>query len=279
MIDHAGSSVQGPVRSNNEDFIAHEIPGDDNIRSRKGSVFVVTDGVGGSDAGEIASREAAQSFIRTYYESKKRPEAAVRESVQFTNHVIFDLSHDQGGSYRKMETTLTGFVLVDGWIHIGHVGDSRLYRIRPEQNEIVQLTRDHSEVAELMRMGILTADEARRHPRRNVITRSVGSKFVAQADYRSEPLRVGDIFVVCTDGLWEPLEDADILEIVRTGSPSECCTRLTDMALERQTNDNLSVQVVKVLELEEGVSASQAGDHAGGRSLIARMLAKLGFRS
>jgi len=275
MIDHAGSSARGQVRSRYEDFIASHIPSDDAVRARKGSLFAVADGVGGSEAGDVASREAALTLIQCYYESEQRPEKALRKSFQRINHHLFDLSHGGpgGNGFTRTETTLTGFVLVGDQVHVGHVGDSRVYRIRPERDEIVQLTRDHSEVAELARMGVLTADEARRHPRRNIITRSLGSQFAVNADFRTETVSPGDVFILCTDGLWEPVDEKEMIAIVRENEAEEACTQLIQLALHRETTDNLSVQIVKVLELEE--RATEPSFRATARSFLQRSLGLL----
>jgi protein phosphatase len=247
-FDHAGLSEQGPVRENNEDFISHCHPtgteAENNLH--KGSIFVIADGVGGNRAGEVASREAAQFLLQAYYSKSQKPAKAFREAFNETNLHIHDLGHSKP-EYRQMETTLSALCLVGNQYYLGHIGDSRVYQVRG--SEIKQLTSDHSEVGELLRMRLLTAEEARHHPRRNIITRSIGSELLMKADFLTEPLEVGDIFILCTDGLWEPLEDNDIAEIVNRLPAAEACRTLVELALERGTSDNLSIQVIKVLQL------------------------------
>lgn len=225
------------------------------MRLAKGSLFVVADGVGGSRAGEIASNEAAEAVIRSYYSNGKSPGRALQEAFQQANLHVYDMGQTNP-EYRRMETTLSAFALVGDQAYIGHVGDSRIYLVRNQTIE--QLTRDHSEVGELVRMQLLTLEEARHHPRRNVITRSVGSELMLQVDYRHVDVQLGDIFVNCTDGLWEPVEDSDIAEIVSKHSPEESTRLLTDLAVERGTADNLSIQVVKVVEWDRKPSAALA---------------------
>jgi protein phosphatase len=246
--EHAALSDQGPIRENNEDFLAHFSPTDPETSLRKGCIFVVADGVGGNRAGEVASLTASQKLIEAYYAASRMPSKAIRDAFAQANLAVIDLGHTKP-EYRKMETTLSAIGLVGKHLHIGHIGDSRIYRVR--SNEIQQLTTDHSEVGELVRMRLITAEEARHHPRRNVITRSIGSDLLVQVDFRSDPLEVGDIFVLCTDGLWEPVEDDEITEIVTQNSAEAACRLLIDLALERGTADNVSIQVIKVLKLSE----------------------------
>ncbi len=258
MIEHAGSSALGPVRPNNEDCIAHRAPEESEVRLSKGCLFVVADGVGGSRAGEVASKEAADALIQHYYKNGKSPGRALQEAFQQANLHVYDMGQ-VNPDYRRMETTLSAFALVGDQAYIGHVGDSRIYLVRDRQIE--QLTRDHSEVGELVRMQLLTADEARHHPRRNVITRSVGSELMLQVDYRHVDIRLNDIFVTCTDGMWEPVEDSEIAEIVSKHSPEDAVRLLTELGVERGTADNLSIQVVKVVEWERkpALAASKNG--------------------
>ena len=248
MIDHAGISEQGHVRFRNEDFIASQAPEDTPAGQAKGFLCVVADGVGGSGAGDVASREAAQSVVSHYYSGAKRPERALRDAISRANLHVYDLGL-KAGSFR-METTVAVVAVTGDKAYIAHVGDSRIYRVRAS-GQIEPMTRDHSEVAELVRMQILTPENARHHPRRHIITRSVGNQPIVQSSLRVEPLEPGDTFVLCTDGLWEPLEDAEIARIVSAQPPEAACRELIALALERQTTDNVSVQIVRVLEVNE----------------------------
>ena len=249
MIDHAGLSEQGHVRFRNEDFITHQAPDDTPQGIQKGFLCVVADGVGGSGAGDVASREAAEALTRSYYAGSKRPERALRDAISHANLHVYDLGL-KAGSFR-METTIAVVAIAGSRAYIAHVGDSRVYRIR--SGRIEPMTRDHSEVAELVRMQILTPENARHHPRRHVITRSVGNQPIVQSSMRVEPLEPGDTFVLCTDGLWEPLEEAEIAQIVHAHPLPEACQRLVTLALARQSTDNLSVQIVRVVEISKEI--------------------------
>ena len=245
-IDHAGTSDQGRVRFRNEDFIASRCPDADDPARQKGFLFVVADGVGGSGAGDVASREAAQTFVDSYYASGRKPERALRDAFSRANLHVYDLGMKKGSF--QMGTTLAAVALAGDKAYLGHVGDTRIYRVRANA-QIEQMGRDHSEVSELVRMQILTPENARHHPRRNIITRAVGNYPVVQAATRTEYLEPGDAFVLCTDGLWEPVTDAEIAEIVSSHSAAEACRALITLGLERQATDNLSVQVVRVLDV------------------------------
>lgn len=247
-LDYAGLSEQGPVRDNNEDFIAAEIPNDPVAQRQKGGLFMIADGVGGNRAGEVASTQATQKLMRAYYASAKKPLLALQQAFKQTNLHICDLGMSNP-AYRRMATTLSALALVGGQAHIGHVGDTRIYQLR--DSSIQQITRDHSEVGELVRMQILTLEEAQRHPRRHIITRSIGEDLLTRIDYCSAPVLAGDSFVLCSDGLWEPLALHEIAEVVQSATAAAACQRLIALALDRGTADNLSVQVIKVVELAD----------------------------
>jgi serine/threonine protein phosphatase PrpC len=269
MIEHSGISEQGPVRPNNEDFIACRCPEEADVRFSKGHLFVIADGVGGSMAGEVASREAADMLLRLYYTSSRQGAKALQEAFQQANLHVYDLSQSVP-EYRRMQTTLSAIALIGRQAFIGHVGDTRIYQVR--RQKIQQLTWDHSEVAELLRMQIITPEEARHHHRRNIITRSIGSALLLQPDFRTIEVEIGDIFVLCTDGLWEPVTEQEIAAAVAANPPSAACRMLIDLAIERKTTDNLSVQVVKVVEWEEDTTRTASPK----TSLLRRSLQMLG---
>src|SRR5690242_4371948 len=123
-LDYAGLSEQGPVRDNNEDFIAAHVPPDPAMQSQKGCLFAIADGVGGNRAGEIASRTSTEKLIETYYAGGKNPLTALQRAFKQTNLHICDLGMTTP-AYRRMATTLSALALVEGQVYIGHVGDTR----------------------------------------------------------------------------------------------------------------------------------------------------------
>ncbi len=247
-IEFGGVSETGPVREHNEDFIGHLCPEEEAVRARKGCLFVVCDGVGGSAAGEVASREGVETLLRFYGDdASNRPDRALKAGVEAANLRVFDLGME--ARYKRMKTTMAALLLVGESAHIAHVGDTRVYLWR--SGDIRQLTRDHSEVEELARLGIISRDEARHHPRRNIITRSLGSELMLRLDTRIERVLPGDVFLLVTDGVWEPIEDLELATILSCHAPQEACRELVHLALERESSDNLSVQVVRVVATGE----------------------------
>jgi serine/threonine protein phosphatase PrpC len=257
LIDHAGISEQGPIRKRNEDFIGHG-PGDEiEPGHHKGNLFVVCDGVGGSGAGDVASREVTQHVLSTYYSTKRKPEKALIEAISSANLHVYDIS--MKADRLRMETTIAALAIVGHKAFIANVGDTRIYRIR-NHSLIEQLSTDHSEVAEMVKMRILSRENARHHPRRHIITRSLGSFPMIAAATRIEGVVPGDTFVLCTDGLWEPLTDEEIADIATSTPAEDACRRLIELGIERGTNDNVSVQVVTVKEIDSETAMHQLPD-------------------
>lgn len=250
-LEHAGISEQGHVRFKNEDSIGETDPEDDKTRLRRGSLFIIADGVGGHGAGDVASQAGVAVVTEHYYAAMGHPDRALVAAVNRANLHIFDEGIRTNKT--RMQTTLSALVILGSSAYIAHVGDSRIYRIRSEKS-IDQLTRDDSEVAELVRMKIVAPENARHHPRRNIITRAVGSEPVVRPQSKVEQVAVGDTFLMCTDGLWEPVEDLEMADIVANNETAKACQILVDLGLERQSKDNISVQIIKVTHLEEGLA-------------------------
>jgi serine/threonine protein phosphatase PrpC len=260
QVEASGLSEAGPHREINEDslgaFVPQEAPG----AERKGYLYVVADGMGGHLAGEVASATAVSTLREEYYSpsSHSRIEPALRQAVQAANLRVHDLAH-RHAEYRSMGTTLTSVALAGNCAYVAHVGDSRAYHWRSGQ--LNQLTADHSEAAELVRMRILKPDKVRSHPGRSVLTRSIGTTLISRPDFLRQPIASGDRFILCSDGLWSEVEDAELTEVVGAGSPAEACRELMDRVLARGCPDNASVQVLHVVSLaqEEEPARSRIG--------------------
>jgi serine/threonine protein phosphatase PrpC len=194
----AGRSDTGRKRRHNEDAYVMHPP-----------VFAVADGMGGAQAGELASRLAAETV-----EDEQADAAGVQRVtslVQAANRRVYERSREDT-AFSGMGTTMTVALVEDGVVTIGHVGDSRAYMIR--DGSLEQLTHDHSLVAELVRSGKLTPEEAEHHPQRSVITRALGTDPDVDVDTYSVDARAGDVFLLCSDGLTSMVGDAAILRIV-----------------------------------------------------------------
>jgi len=147
---------------------------------------------------------------------------------------------------RGMGTTCTAIVLVGNALHYVHVGDTRLYLVRDGQ--ITQITRDHSYVGRLLESGMISREEAEHHPQRNILTAALGTSadLIMDSPGRPEPVQTGDVLVVCSDGLWGQVHDAEILQAVANQSPEAAARALIDLARERGGPDNITLQILRL---------------------------------
>jgi len=205
----------------------------------------VADGMGGHRGGEIASRIAVRSILAFYTadSSGDRSEALVRAFHEANQTIIQEAVSDS--TLFGMGTTCTALALHAGRAYFAHVGDSRCYLLR--KGRIQQITSDHSIVGEMVRSGIITDEDARTHPKRNVITRSLGAQpDVAAETPDSMEIQSGDTFLLCSDGLTTYLSDIDLSVVLGTLPPDEACKKLVSMANEQGGRDNITVQVITV---------------------------------
>jgi serine/threonine protein phosphatase PrpC len=226
--DQAFRTDTGRQRSANEDSFFVRAP-----------IFVIADGMGGAQAGEVASKAAADAFDIDL--SEARPERVLSETIANANRRIHDLARADP-SRAGMGTTLTA-AIVDAEreeVGIGHVGDSRAYRLRAGRLE--QLTRDHSLVEEMRRKGQLTEAQAEDHPQRSIITRALGPEPEVEPDIQTVPAAPGDVFVLCSDGLTTMLGEKQIAKLLASsGSMQGAVRALVDEANRAGGRDNITV--------------------------------------
>ncbi len=241
-IDVGACSDVGRVRTENEDAYGHfeATPGGKGAEQ----LFVVADGMGGHERGGDASRLAVEALRETFFAASAWSVGErLRRAFETANTRVFEQSR-QKQVFKKMGTTCTAMALVDGHVHLAHVGDSRAYCVDP--HGIRQLTRDHTLVEELFRQGVLTAEEARRHPRRHALTRALGIHATLEVDVlEAMPVAMPQIFVLCSDGLAAVDED-EIRQVVEALTPPQAAERLVALANERGGPDNVTVLVVAV---------------------------------
>lgn len=235
----------GMKRSQNEDSHGFWVSDDPAEREQRGSLVVVADGMGGSRAGEVASRLAVETVIRTYREGQMgSPLDDLYHAVETANHIV----HQESVTHPDMNgmgTTCTALVVRGRDAFLAHVGDSRAYLV--QGGRLRQLTQDHSLVAQLVRDGQLTPEQARSDPRRNVVTRSVGVGAQVEIDaQRFEALmRDGDTLLLCSDGLHGLVKDEELRVLAEEEILDDGCKRAIAMANSRGGHDNITVVMAR----------------------------------
>ena len=214
-------------------------------------LFAIADGMGGHAAGEVASDLAINALAGSLRDSDRGDgawsptEAAelLRIALNEGNRKICE-SVTARAEWRGMGTTMVALVLAEDRAVIGHVGDSRAYLLR--DGELRQLTSDHSWVNEQVKLGLLTSEQAHRHPMRNIVTRALGNQPAVEVDLIVETIQPGDIFALCSDGLSGMLDDQEIREVLsaRGSVPQAACQELVERANNRGGEDNITVIVM-----------------------------------
>jgi protein phosphatase len=250
VTDTAGFTDPGRKRRRNEDSFVIEPP-----------LFAVADGMGGAQAGEVASRLAAAAFREFHDADDLDPEKRLVAIVQEANRRIYDRATGDA-EVSGMGTTITAALVGDSGLAIGHVGDSRAYRLRGGRFE--QLTDDHSLVADLVRSGRLTPEEADVHPQRSVITRALGTDPHVDVDTFTVPVESGDLFLLCSDGLTTMVDDGEIRDLVTNAKDLDQAGKgLVKAANKAGGEDNVTVVLFRVADgaadLEETAVVSGNG--------------------
>ena len=259
VIAHSAQTDVGRVRSVNEDAYLAEAP-----------LYLVADGMGGHARGDAASRTVIETFRRHIEAGRPTSPEQVLDAIHTSNDAVRALSGEGEEGTAVAGTTLTGVALVDAgegsgfhWM-VFNIGDSRVYSW--DGRTLQQLSVDHSAVQELVDAGLISADDAERHPDRNVITRAIGADEVVDPDVWLIPASGRQVFLVCSDGLTKELDDEQIAHILMgdTGHAAGLAGELVDAAMEQGGRDNISVIVV---ESELGAAADDDGttrDRPGG---------------
>ena len=242
-----GLTDKGMVRKDNQDsFIIEKCTARDCV------IVSLCDGMGGAKAGGLASQLSNKAFVSYVFDKLS---SRVRRSVNYrqilqdacveANGVAFEYSQFSE-EYTGMGTTIVGGVInANGTGYIINVGDSRAYHVSRRANSIRQITRDHSLVGELVAAGAITPEQARSHPRKNVITRALGSESRVQCDYFTFALQSGEILLLCSDGLSNIVSDLEMLEYAKEfPEPEELCRSLMSKALNRGARDNVTIVAV-----------------------------------
>jgi protein phosphatase len=239
VSDHSARTDTGRQRPANEDSYWVSNP-----------LFVLADGMGGAQAGEVASQTAVDGFTGGLPDGPGSNEERLAAMVADANARIHALAQSDE-AHAGMGTTLTAAYVGSDDLAIAHVGDSRLYVLR--DGELQQLTDDHSLVGELVRRGQISAEEAEDHPQRSIITRALGIEDEVVVDHLTWPVRDGDVFLLCSDGLTGMVPDARVAEIIREApNLNQAAAQLIQAANDGGGRDNITVILFRVEEVTPG---------------------------
>jgi serine/threonine protein phosphatase PrpC len=240
----------GCVRDNNEDNGLHVRPSAVHDQPAHGTLTIVADGMGGHSSGEVASSMAVELISRYFYEDESSTtEEALRSAIERASGEIFDSSVSDI-KYYGMGTTVVALVIQANYGYVAHVGDSRMYRLRGDTME--RMTDDHSQVMEMVKLGIITPEEADTHEDKNVILRAVGTQPSVEVEtYGPFQVEPGDEFMLCSDGLCDMATDDEIRSIW-TGAVDihDAAEKLVEFAKARGGNDNITVGIVRASSTE-----------------------------
>jgi protein phosphatase len=250
-VEFAEQTDPGIIRPNNEDCLGRFVPATPELARSHGWLFVLADGVGGQDKGEIASQLAVQTLMAGFREApaKEAHTILLPKLVRDANNAIFQtgLAHNPAGS--NMATTVVACALRFDRAIVSHVGDSRCYLVRGKL--AIPLTRDHTVSSEQLRMRLISAREAAEAGTAHLLSRSLGSTLFVNVETSEHRIAPGDTLLLCSDGLHHPVSNDDIAQVIAgNANLSRAATRLVDLAKERDGSDNISVQLIRVRGVE-----------------------------
>lgn len=239
-MKYYGISDKGKVRIQNQDSIY--VP-----EKNEYNLYIIADGMGGAKAGDVASIKAIEyikEYIKNNYvdQGDTKIKEMIRESLIYANEKVYSLS-EENKEYEGMGTTVIVVLVYKNKMYIGHIGDSRLYRIR--NNFIRKITKDHSYVQKLIDDKTITKKEAKDHPRRNMLLKALGCEPIVEPDVMMKKIEPNDYVILCTDGLTNLVKDKEILLVTNNlKQTKKICEKLVDLANERGGYDNISVIVI-----------------------------------
>jgi PPM family protein phosphatase len=239
----------GNVRTNNEDAACFFRIKDENLIQERGFLLIVADGMGGHQAGEVASNMAVEVISREYYKAGQQPdiEKLLSKAFQTANKNIFELARTNE-NYRGMGTTCTAIVILDQQIYYAHAGDSRAYLFKNKL--LTKITEDHTLVQQLVKNGDISQAEAETHPQRNILTNAMGTKTEMRVDTGKYPgsFDPHDRVMICSDGLYDYLTDDELAETLSMESPEQAADYFIEEAKRRGGKDNITVAMIEKKE-------------------------------
>jgi len=262
----------GKKRSHNEDHCLMCVPQDQRLLDSWGMLFAVADGMGGASAGELASRLALHTTIVEYYTSLGEAiPIRLRDALEAANRAVF-VESENDPAFHGMGTTVSLVLIHGACAYVAQVGDSRVY-IKRRGQHILQVTDDHSLVAEQVRNGFLSEQEARTHSLRNLITRAVGIRDSVKTDLFALRVQEGDTFLICSDGLTGLVDDEEISGALDQESLQQAARMLVGCALDRGGIDNITTVLVRITETPPARDLQQGAQFVsvGPRGILRKM--------
>ena len=250
-IEFAQLSDPGRVRDHNEDFIGHAAPVNEEQARTHGWLFALADGVGGHDHGEVASRVAVECVVEGFRTAQRGESlnSLLPRLVQSTNTKVYETGMTITPAGSNMATTMVACALRYDHAIVSHAGDSRCYLVR--HGYAAAITRDHTFSNEQLRMGAVTAGEATRSAASHVLSRSLGNNMFLSVDTSENQIFAGDVLLLCSDGLHHSVNAEDIGRIIgHAGSLGKATEELIELAKHRDGSDNISVQLIRVRNVE-----------------------------
>lgn len=244
-ISYGNCTDIGLVRSENQDAFGKFPTESIDSTAPKGQMFIVADGMGGHRGGREASALAVDTIQQTYFSDPSDSiEESLRRGFQKANEVIY--RHGRSNPLlAAMGTTCSTLVVHEHRAFVAHVGDSRIYRIT--RQNVKQLTKDHSQVAEMVRRRELSKEQAKKHPQRSILYRALGVGPEVEVDIIPNlALRADEFYLLCSDGLYNNVEDQEMQKLVLSNPPAEACKAMVDLSNDRGGQDNITVQVVHI---------------------------------
>ncbi len=241
----------GRVRDHNEDYLGHACPETPAQVRTHGWLFVLADGVGGNEKGEVASRAAVESMVSGFRKAKDGEShgSLLPRLVQQANAQVFETAVAGGRDSAGMATTMVACTLRFDRVTVAHAGDSRCYLIRG--GKAVQITRDHTIASEQVRMGLVTTQEAAESSTRHILSRSLGTELVVNVEVNDHQVYAGDVLLLCSDGLHGMVEASEMAALCGQDMDLHAAAeKLVALANDRGGNDNISVQLIRVRDVE-----------------------------
>lgn len=250
-LEFAERTDVGRVREHNEDAHGHVVPENPARARTHGWLFVLADGVGGHEQGEVASRAAVDSMIEEFQKARdgEPHNTMLPRLVQQANAAVLNAAHAGGRAAAGMATTIVACALRFDRVTVAHVGDSRCYLIR--NGQAAQITRDHTLASEQIRLGLVSSQEAGESPNRHILSRSLGTEMVANVETNDHQIFAGDVLLLCCDGLHGEVSASEMAALCGHGQDLHASAeKLVAVANDRGGHDNISVQLIRVRDVE-----------------------------